>query len=62
MLNLKAVDDDSVTKEPEELYEWAKLFKATSWEEIKMLADYYMSQDKTLTKDKALEMATNILN
>ena len=39
MLHLKAVDDDSVTKEPRELYEWAKLFKATSWEEIKMLAE-----------------------
>ena len=39
VLNLKAVDDDSVTKEPEELYEWAKLFKATTWEEIRMLAE-----------------------
>ena len=39
VLHLKAVDDDSVTKEPRELYEWAKLFKATSWEEIKMLAE-----------------------
>ena len=29
----------SVTKEPEELYEWAKLFKATTWEEIRMLAE-----------------------
>ena len=39
VLNLKAIDDDSVAKEPEELYEWAKLFKATTWEEIKMLAE-----------------------
>ena len=39
VLNLKAVDDDSVVKKPEELYEWAKLFKATTWEEIRMLAE-----------------------
>ncbi len=39
VLNLKAVDNDSVTRESDELYEWAKLFKATTWEEIKMLAD-----------------------
>ena len=39
VLNLKSVGDDSVVKEPEELYEWAKLFKATTWEEIKMLAE-----------------------
>ena len=39
VLNLKAVDNDFVTKEPEELYEWAKLFKATTWEEIRMLAE-----------------------
>ena len=29
----------SVTKKPEELYEWAKLFRATTWEEIRMLAE-----------------------
>ena len=39
VLNLKSVGDDSVTKEPEELYQWAKLFKATTWEEIRMLAE-----------------------
>ena len=39
MLNLKSVGDDSVAKEPEKLYEWAKLFKATTWEELKMLAE-----------------------
>lgn len=39
VLNLKAVEDDSVTKDLGDLYEWAKLFKATTWEEIKMLAD-----------------------
>ena len=39
VLNLKSVGDDSVDKEPKELYEWAKLFKATTWEEIKMLAE-----------------------
>ena len=39
VLNLKSVGDDSVAKEPEKLYEWAKLFKATTWEELKMLAE-----------------------
>ena len=39
VLNLKSVDDTSVLKEPEELYQWAKLFKASTWEEIKMLAE-----------------------
>ena len=39
VLNLKAIEDDSIVKEPEELYEWAKLFKATTWEELKMLAE-----------------------
>lgn len=29
----------SVIKEPKELYEWAELFKATTWEEIRMLAE-----------------------
>lgn len=38
VLNLKAIEDDSIDKEPKELYEWAKFFKATTWEEIKMLA------------------------
>ena len=38
VLNLKAVEDDSIIKEPKELYEWARLFKVDTWEELKMLA------------------------
>ena len=38
MLNLKTLEDDSIKKEPADLYYWAKLFKATTWEDIKMLA------------------------
>lgn len=38
MLNLKSLEDDSIKKEPSELYYWAKLFKATTWEELEMLA------------------------
>ena len=38
VLNLKSLKDDSITKEPSELYYWSKLFKATTWEELKMLA------------------------
>lgn len=32
VLNLKTLDDDSIMKEPSDLYYWAKLFKAQSWE------------------------------
>lgn len=62
VLNLKAVGDDSVAKEPEELYEWAKLFKATTWEEIKMLAEKneYIADTvvtlKQLTADEKIRM------
>ena len=62
VLHLKAVDDDSVTKEPRELYEWAKLFKATSWEEIKMLAEKneYLADTvvtlKELSDDEKIKM------
>ena len=62
VLNLKAVDDDSVTKEPEELYEWAKLFKATTWEEIRMLAEKneYIADTvvtlRKLTEDEKIRM------
>lgn len=38
MLNLKSLEDESIAKEPADLYYWAKLFKATTWEELKMLA------------------------
>lgn len=39
VLNLKVLDDDNIVKEPSDLYYWAKLFKAQSWEELKMLAE-----------------------
>ena len=38
VLNLKSLEDDSIEKKPADLYYWAKLFKATTWEESKMLA------------------------
>lgn len=38
VLNLKTLEDNSIEKEPADLYYWAKLFKATTWEELKMLA------------------------
>lgn len=38
VLHLKSLENDSIEKEPAELYYWAKLFKATTWEELKMLA------------------------
>ena len=38
VLNIKTLEDDSIEKEPADLYYWAKLFKATTWEEIQMLA------------------------
>ena len=38
VLHLKSLENDSIKKEPAELYYWAKLFKATTWEELKMLA------------------------
>ena len=62
VLNLKAVEDDTIVKEPKELYEWAKLFKATTWEEIKMLAQSNPHIADTvvtlrqLTKDEQIQM------
>ena len=62
MLNLRAVGDDSVSKEPKELYEWAKLFKAATWEEIRMLAESneYIADTavtlKQLTADEKIRM------
>lgn len=51
-----------LVKEPKELYEWAKLFKATTWEEIKMLAEKneYIADTvvtlKQLTADEKIRM------
>lgn len=38
VLHLKSLENDSIEKEPADLFYWAKLFKATTWEELKMLA------------------------
>ena len=35
VLHLKSLEDESIEKEPANLYYWAKLFKATTWEELK---------------------------
>ena len=48
VLNLKTLEDDSIKKEPADLYHWAKLFKATTWEEIKMLASKNPEFEDTL--------------
>ena len=62
VVNLKAVDEEDIVKEPEELYEWAKLFKASTWEELKMLAeknDYIADTVVTLrelTDDEKIRM------
>lgn len=39
VLNLTVIEDDTIIKEPLDLYQWALLFKATTWEELKMLAE-----------------------
>ena len=38
MLNLKQIENVTDNEHQSTLYQWAKLFKATTWEEIKMLA------------------------
>ena len=38
MLNLKQIENVTANERQSSLYQWAKLFKATTWEEIKMLA------------------------
>ena len=38
MLNLKQIENVTDNERQSSLYQWAKLFKATTWEEIKMLA------------------------
>lgn len=39
VLNLTTIGDDTISKKPLDLYQWALLFKATTWEELKMLAE-----------------------
>ena len=39
MLNLTQIENVTETEQQSNLYQWARLFKATTWEEIKMLAD-----------------------
>lgn len=39
MLQLRQLENSKNEKEMPELYRWAQLFQATTWEEIKMLAD-----------------------
>ena len=54
VLNLKTLEDDSIEKEPADLYYWAKLFKATTWEEIKMLASKNPDMEDTIVTMKEL--------
>ena len=54
VLNLKTLEDDSIKKEPADLYYWAKLFKATTWEEIKMLASKNPDMEDTIVTMKEL--------
>ncbi len=48
VLNLKTLENDSIEKEPADLYYWAKLFKATTWEELKMLASKNQDFEDTI--------------
>ena len=48
VLNLKALEEDSIAKEPADLYYWARLFKATTWEELKMLAKKNSDIEETI--------------
>ncbi len=48
VLNLKTLEDDSIKKEPADLYHWASLFKATTWEEIRMLVSKNPEFEDTL--------------
>ena len=38
VLDLTMIEDSSLRKEYGELYDWAALFKATDWRDLKMLA------------------------
>lgn len=54
VLHLKSLENDSIKKEPADLYYWAKLFKATTWEEIKMLASKNPDFEDTIVTLKEL--------
>ena len=54
VLNLKSLENDSIEKEPTDLYYWAKLFKAATWEEIKMLASKNPDMEDTIVTLKEL--------
>ncbi len=49
-----ALNNNSIEKEPADLYYWAKLFKATTWEEIKMLASQNPDMEDTIVTMKEL--------
>ncbi|MCM1179255.1 MAG: Rpn family recombination-promoting nuclease/putative transposase [Clostridium sp.] len=64
VLNLRQIDNENVTKNKEhsQLYQWARLFRAESWEELHMLAEqneaidecvYTMAQ---LSEDEKIRM------
>ena len=54
VLHLKSLENDSIKKEPADLYYWAKLFKATTWEELKMLASKNPDFEDTIVTLKEL--------
>lgn len=64
VLNLKQVHNEKIIREQgnTELYQWAKLFQAESWEEIRMLAEQNEVIDecacamKQLTEDEKIRM------
>ena len=64
VLNLRQIYNPKVIKQEKNttLYEWAKLFKAESWEEIRMLAEKYEEFDECatalaqLTEDEKIRM------
>ena len=54
MLQLNQIGNQEDEKEMPELYYWASLFKATTWEEIQMLADKNESIKKSIVTLKEL--------
>lgn len=54
VLHLKSLENDSIEKKPADLFYWAKLFKATTWEELKMLASKNPDFEDTIVTLKEL--------
>ena len=58
MLNLKQIDNVTDNERQSSLYQWAKLFKATTWEEIKMLAKDDSSISEFIIMQQLLQISS----